>query len=282
MNIQGSKRFLYFCFLSIVIFQFTSCKTASRVPASGLEYFKSEKSVFPDYIETQVPQVAKIQKDDILAIIVSSLNKESNEILNFTNVNTLPVSVFSGNVGGGTQPLGYPVDSSGSVIIPLIGKVEVGGLTLQKAEEKIKLELEKSIKNPVVNVRFMNHKFSILGEVASAGTYNLLDDRTTILEAIALAGDLTQFGKRDSIIIIRNVNDVREIGMVNLRNRSVFTSPYFYLKNGDIIYIEPVRNKVLPEVPYQQTPPRSSFLQTIPVIVSSVSLLALLINLFSR
>jgi len=247
-----------------------------------LGYFQADSVAFPAYIETQIPQVSKIQKDDILAIIVSSLNKESNEILNFANVNALPVSVFSGSVGGGSQPLGFPVDSAGYVAMPLIGTVQVAGLTLQKAEERIRKELEKSIKEPVVNVRFMNYKFSILGEVGGAGTYNLLDDRTTILEAIALAGDLTVFAKRDSIMVIRNANGKREIGLVNLRNRSVFTSPYFYLKNGDIIYVEPNSSKVLPEIPYQQQPPPSLFLQRAPLVLSLLSILTIFVTLFPR
>jgi len=263
-------------------FWFSSCTTIPRVPPAQLGYFQADSVAFPAYIETQIPQVSKIQKDDILAIIVSSLNKESNEILNFANVNALPVSVFSGSVGGGSQPLGFPVDSAGYVAMPLIGTVQVAGLTLQKAEERIRKELEKSIKEPVVNVRFMNYKFSILGEVGGAGTYNLLDDRTTILEAIALAGDLTVFAKRDSIMVIRNANGKREIGLVNLRNRSVFTSPYFYLKNGDIIYVEPNSSKVLPEIPYQQQPPPSLFLQRAPLVLSLLSILTIFVTLFPR
>ena len=282
MNYKQVKVFFLICIATTAVFQLTSCKTIQRVPSSQLEYFKADSVIFPAYVETQVPQVAKIQPDDILAIIVSSLNKVSNEILNFSNVNTLPVSVFSGNVGGGSQPLGYPVDSSGNVVIPLIGKFPIAGMTLQEAEVKIRIELEKSIKEPVVNVRFMNHKFSILGEVGGVGTYNLLDDRTTILDAIALAGDLTVYGKRDSVIVIRNANGKREIGMVNLKNRSVFSSPYFYLKNGDIIYVEPTKNKVVPEVPYQLQPPPPLALQRIPLYLSFVSIFSLFFTLFRR
>lgn len=262
---------------------FSSCSTIPRVPQSQLGYFQADSSGFPASIETQMPQVSKIQRDDILAIIVSSLNKESNEILNFANVNSLPVSVFSGGAGGGgSQPLGFPVDSAGYVAMPLVGTVQVAGLTLQKAEARIRTELEKSIKEPIVNVRFMNYKFSILGEVGNIGTYNLLDDRTTILEAIALAGDLSVFAKRDSIVVIRNTNGKREIGLVNLRDRSVFTSPYFYLRNGDIIYVEPNRNKVLPEVPYQIQPPPSLFFQRLPLVLSLISIVALFVTLFRK
>lgn len=263
-----------------MLLQLTSCKTVQKVPPSKLGYFQSDSLKYPAYVEIQQPKVTVIQKDDILAIIVNSLNVESNEILNFTNVNTLPVSVFSGNIGGGGQPLGYPVDSLGYVNIPLVGKLLLGGLTLQRAEEVIKAQLEKSIKSPIVNIRFMNHKFSILGEANAVGTFNLLDDRTTIIDAIALAGDLTTFAKRDSIVVIRNIADKREIGIVNLSNRSVFMSPYYYLKNGDIIYIEPSKNKVVPEVPYQLQPPAPLALQRTSLYLSMVSFLVLIANLF--
>ena len=282
MNDNPTKRLLFFCIAAAMSFQFFSCKTAQQLPPARLEYFQTDNPGFPAYVETFVPQVAQIQKDDILAVIVSSLNKESNEILNFTNINTLPVSVFSGNVGGGSQPLGYSVDSSGSVVIPLIGKVALGGLTLQKAEEKIRVELEKSIKDPVVNVRFMNHKFSILGEVSAVGTYNLLDERTTILEAIALAGDLTMFGKRDSVTVIRYAGGKREIGKVNLRDRSVFSSPYFYVRNGDLIYVEPTKDKYLPLPPQPQAAPPSLFLQRAPIYLGLISTLVILVSLFTR
>lgn len=275
-----TKKTIFIITICVVFVQLISCKTIQRVQPPKLGYFKADSISYPAYINTQKPKVTLIQKDDILAIIVNSLNVESNEILNFTNVNTLPVSVFSGNVGGGVQPLGYPVDSLGFVNIPLIGKLALGGLTLQKAEEVIKAELEKSIKSPVVNLRFMNHKFSMLGEVNSVGTFNLLDDRTTIIDAIALAGDLTLFAKRDSIVIIRGTDNKREIGLINLKDRSVFSSPYFYLRNGDIIYVEPTKHKLVPEIPFQQQQPPSLALQRLPLYLSLVSFLVIVTNLF--
>ncbi|SOD81165.1 polysaccharide biosynthesis/export family protein [Spirosoma fluviale] len=242
-----------------------------------LEYFQSDNPQFPALIETVVPQVSYIKKGDILGIIVSTLNKESNEILNFSNVNTLPVSAFSGaGVGGGSQPLGFPVDSSGSVFMPIIGKQRVAGLTLEMAESKIKTVLEQTLKEPSVNIRFMNHKFSMLGEVNQVGTFNLLDDQTTILDALAACGDLTLYGKRDSVTVIRINNGMREIGRVNLRSREVFKSPYFYLQNGDIVYVEPTKDK---EIPFRQLNPN---LQRIPVYLGLFTSVISLIALFSR
>lgn len=254
------------------------------IPPPQLTYFQSKDTTLPAYIETVVPQVAKIQTGDILGIIISTLNKESNEILNFYNVSSLPLASFSpGSSAGGSssQPLGYPVDSLGDVSIPLIGKQKMSGLTIQQAEEKIRIEINKTIKDPAVSIRFMNHKFIVLGEVGQVGIFNLLNDHTTLIEAITAAGDLTMFGKRDSIRVIRTVGTRREIGLVNLRTRDVFTSPYFYLKNNDIIYVEPTKDKVLPIVQAPQQPP-SIFIQRAPLYLSFVTTLVTLIYLLKR
>ena len=261
-------------FTGLLCTQFTSCTT---MKPPQFEYFQSNNPSFPVSIETMVPQVAKIEKGDILGIIVSTLNKESNEILNFANVNSLPVSAFSGtSAGGGSQPLGFPVDSSGSVFMPMIGGQKLEGLTLELAELKIKRALEVTLKEPSVNIRFMNHKFSVLGEVNQVGSFNLLDDHTTILDALAACGDLTPFGKRDSITVIRIKKGMREIGKVNIRSREVFKSPYFYIQNGDVVYVEPTKEKVLPAKPVNPG------IQQIPIYVSLFTSLVSLILLFTK
>lgn len=230
-----------------LILQLSSC---INLKPSQFDYFRSRDPSYPKLIETAVPRVSRIQKGDILGVIVSSLNKESNEILNFTNVNSLPVSVFSGgSANSGSQPLGFLVDSSGHISMPMIGRQHVDGLTLELAENKLRSELGKTLKEPSVNVRFMNHKFSVLGEVKQVGTFNLLDDQTTILDVLAACGDLTDYAKRESITIIRNKDGMREIGKVNLRSLSVFTSPYFYVQNGDVVYVGPIPDKVLSPKP---------------------------------
>jgi polysaccharide export outer membrane protein len=194
-----------------------------------------------------IPTVSKIEPDDILAVTVVSFNQESNEILNFANTNALTMSSFPGQAGGGMQgrqPLGYRVDSAGGIVIPFIGRQEVAGYTLKQSAENIRVEIEKYIKEPSVNVRFLNHKFTIMGEVNRVGTYSLLDDRTTLLEAISMAGDLTIYGDRTTVTLIRKNKGNSELAKINLLTREVFESPYYYLKNGDVIYVEPTKGKI--------------------------------------
>ena len=257
-----------------------SCTTVKTRPAQ-LEYFQGNNdSTYPVSIQTTTPEVSRIQKGDMLGIVVRTLNKESNEVLNFYNVNSLPqASGTPGASEGGNQPLGYNVDSLGNISMPLIGKQKIDGLTLQQAEEKIRQAVEKTLKDPAVDMRFMNHKFTVLGEVGRVGTFSLLNDRTTIIEAITAAGDLSLFAKRDSIKIIRVVNGHRELGKVNIRSREVFTSPYFYVRNDDIIYVEPTKDKVLPQAP----PKNSLFFQRVPLylgLISSILSLSFLVARF--
>ncbi len=262
----------------LLISQFIACTTIKPAPPE-LEYFVSKDSIYPAYLDTATPQLTKIQKGDILGIIVSSLNKESNDILNFYNVSSLPLATFTpGSAGATNQPLGYPVDSLGNVSMPLIGKQKLEGLSLQQAEEKIRAKVEETLKEPAVNIRFMNHKFTVLGEVGQVGTFNLLNDRTTLIEAITAAGDLTIYGKRDNIKVIRVHDGKRQIGQVSLRNRDVFGSPYFYVRNDDIIYVEPTKNKVLPVAPEQP----SLFVQRTPLYLSIVSTLLSLAFIVTR
>jgi polysaccharide export outer membrane protein len=252
---------------SFFLFALFSCKIEKK-PIKP--FFQDKTAAYPFLTDVYVPQVSRIHKEDLLGITVSSLNKESNDILNFSNFNSLSISTLPGG-GGGSQAIGYSVDSSGNIVMAFVGKIHVENLTLEGAQEKIRLALNAFLKEPAVNIRFMNHKFVVLGEVNKGGAYNLLDDRTTLIDALASAGDLSVFAKRDSITIIRIVNDKREIGKVNLENRDIFKSPYFYLRNGDIIYVEPISEKTVPlpvDNRIRQVQVFTAILGTIVVLVS--------------
>ncbi|WP_460981581.1 polysaccharide biosynthesis/export family protein [Spirosoma fluminis] len=274
---HGSGRLRQIARLVIALLAVIQLSACTTVKPTQFEYFRSRSQSYPKLIETAVPRVSRIQKGDILGVIVSTLNKESNEILNFANVNQLPVSTFSGgSAGSGNQPLGYRVDSAGYISMPIIGRQKLEGLTLELAEAKLRADLEKTIVHPSVNVRFMNHKYSVLGEVRQVGSFNLLDDETTILDVLAACGDLTEYAKRDSITVIRNRNGVREIGKLNMRSLDVFKSPYFYIQHGDVVYVEPTKDKVIPPQPL------SSGLQKVTIYLGLVTSIASLIFLGSR
>jgi polysaccharide export outer membrane protein len=186
------------------------------------------------------PTALTIQTDDILAVIVTSLSEESNVLFNFSNIHPITTSSFPGaSVGvAGQQPLGYLVDPAGNISIPLVGNVKLAGLTLEEAGNLLKEKLNKYLKEPTVNVRLLNHKFTVLGEVGRPGVYNLLDNHTTIPEVIGMAGDLTAYGRRENVMLIRTANQKREVIKIDLTSRDVLNSPYYFIQNNDVLYVE--------------------------------------------
>jgi polysaccharide export outer membrane protein len=241
--------------------------------------FQSSDSLSVKLIPRVIPEVAKIQPNDILAITVSSMDKNSNEVLNFANINALTTSAFPGLPNSGAQrgqPLGYMVDASGKVELPFIGRVQVSGYTLSETADIVRLLIDSSlVADPAVNVRFLNHKFSVMGEVSRPGTFNLLDDRTSLPEALAMAGDIGIFGNREYVLLVRQNSQTQEMIRLDLTTDEIFTSPYFYIKNGDVIYVEPLKEKAT-------TTDRR--VQLAPIILSAVSttlvLLTFIVNAF--
>lgn len=231
-----TKPLAFLCFLALAACQISCVKTPV------ISYFDSADSTKVQFLPINSAPYSVIRKQDILSITVGSLSKETNEILNFNNVNTLFTTSFPGqNTGNRGQPLGFLVDEDGTVELPLIGKVKVEGMLLSEAADEFREKIALYLKDPSVNVRFLNHKFSILGEVSKPGMFNLLDDRTTLPEALALAGDLTVYGNRQNVTILRSFYGRSEMVKIDLRTKEIFESPYYYLKDGDMIYVEPVK-----------------------------------------
>lgn len=180
----------------------------------------------------------KIQKDDLLDIVVSSIEPE---LLRPFNQQSGGYGSSGGNNGGYNR--GYLVEVDGTINYPLLGKIKVAGLTRRQVIDLIqgKLEKEGYIKDPIVTVRFQNFRISVLGEVNRPGTYNISSERITMFEALSLAGDLTIHGRRDRVAVIRETDGERTILYHDLRSMDVFQSPDFYLRQNDMIYVEPNR-----------------------------------------
>jgi polysaccharide biosynthesis/export protein len=179
-----------------------------------------------------------IQPDDIISITVSSLNPESNVL--FNNVILPPTAPAASNNAAATRAgEGYQVDKSGFINFPVIGKIMLAGLTKEQAIEKMTSEIKVHVKNPIVNVRFMNFKVTVIGEVNAPATFVVATEKINVLEALGLAGDMTEFGRRENVLIIREQQGVRRTARVNLNNKDVLNSPFFYLQQNDIIYVEP-------------------------------------------
>lgn len=174
-----------------------------------------------------------IQPEDILGISISSLNPESSTVFNFSS-NT--VNGTNENYGG------YLVDQQGQIQLPIIGHIEVANLTTAQIKEKIRLKLLDYLKEPVVILKLLNFKVSVMGDVAQPGVFKIPNERLTLTEALSLAGDLNITALRQ-ILIVREVDGNREYIPVDLSKKSVFNAPYYYLKNNDVIYVQPGRAK---------------------------------------
>lgn len=214
-----------------------------------------------------------IKSGDILSITVNGLDKDDREMFNPIPVAYVPQY---NQIGGFVvlQPIkGFSVDSAGFILFPQLGKLRVAGLTTKELEVKLFNELEPIIKSPTVTVSIANYIISILGEVARPAQYVISNNQITFPEALSLAGDLTIYGNRTNVLLIREMEGRRRFARIDLTDRSLFTSPYFYLRSGDVIYVEPTKGKL--------TSTDRTF-QLAPVAISSLSLLLLVINILMQ
>jgi polysaccharide biosynthesis/export protein len=210
-------------------------------------YFKDNTPVDPIVTTQKMDPVkeAIIQAEDILAINVTSpssiVEDKGNTTVSIFNGGGTPYNASATLGGGSTSSNGFLVDASGYIDYPFLGKVKVGGLTIRQAKDALANRLRSIVKEPVVEIRIVNYRITVLGEVARAGTIIAPNHKMSIIDAIAAAGDIPITGRKDNILVIRENEGTREFARLNLNSREVFTSPYFYLKQNDIVYVEPAR-----------------------------------------
>jgi polysaccharide export outer membrane protein len=183
----------------------------------------------------KIPELT-VQPQDMLSVVVSS--KESELALPFN----LPI-IYQG-IGesmGQQRLLSYTVNKDGDIDFPVLGKLHVEGLTRNQLEQLVKEKIidEGYIKDPVVTVQFMNFRVTVNGEVARPGTYEIKNDHITLFEAVSMAGDLTIYGKRDNVKVVREKDGKRTVYEADLRTAAIFDSPVYYLQQNDIIYVTP-------------------------------------------
>jgi len=188
-----------------------------------------------------------IQPDDILAINIQVTDIDGPKTLPLGNLQTtVLVSPTGSNIGNAGNITGVLVDRNGDVELPILGQVHVGGLTTEKARDLIRVKATSKLTNPTVNVRFANFKITVLGEVQKPGTYIIPNEKVNILDALGLAGDLTIYGKRENILLVRqNPDGSQERVRIDLTKSSTLTSPYFYLRQNDYLIVEPIKTKVV-------------------------------------
>lgn len=223
------------------------------------------------YFQDSVTQAEKnimrnpvvIKPGDRLSISITAINKEAAEAFNITSAST------AGNVSG------YLVDSSGNIQLLQLGVLHVGGYTTPQLKDSLEQMLTSYIKGPLVTVSIVNFQVNMMGEIGHPGTLTVTDGKMTVLQAITAAGDITQYGKRDNILVIRETNGLREFGRIDISSNHVFESPYFYLQQNDIVYVEPDQAK-FNEVGLNRN------LRNLGIATSVITFAILLLNLAKR
>lgn len=185
----------------------------------------------------------KIQPDDLLTIIVSADDPETALPFNLSII-SLNSSSNSVLARGQETIQSYLVDANGAIDFPVIGKLKVSGLSRAELLQLLKEKIGKYIKNPIINIRIMNFKVSVQGEVTIPGTFSISSDRVTLIEALSLAKDLTIYGRRDNILIIREINGVKSYNRVDITKADFINSPFYYLAQNDVVYVEPNKTRI--------------------------------------
>lgn len=179
------------------------------------------------------PKEIFIQPGDVLSIVVYSRSLNQDQ-----------VTIFNLPASANTLMQGYQVSRSGNIDIPIIGAIKAVGLSKKELQDTLVRKLTEYVKNPSVIVKFLQFNVNVLGEVRTPGTYKFNVDKVTIIDALSAAGDLTDYGKRDSIIVIREENGKKITYSIDLRNKSIFNSPVYNLQPNDIVYVRPNKYKI--------------------------------------
>jgi len=243
-------------FLAIVLL--ASCKTQKAF------------SYLEDFTDTSGKMQVKfaeplIQKSDLLSILVYSDATDGGATDAMYNL-------VNPGAAGNTAAQGYLVDNDGFIQYPRIGKIKAEGLTKAQLSDEISKKLTGPLANPSVIVRLLNFKITLLGEVMRPGAITLPSEKITILEAIGLAGDISLYGKKEDIVILREVDGLVEHGKVDLSSKNIFDSPYYYLRQNDVVLVNPNKNKARLN--------DQVFNQRLSIAFSIINTIALLYNVF--
>ena len=255
---------LFFCFFFGTLL-LTSCVNTKKIV-----YFNNVEDT--TFYSGNIEKQNLIEPNDILGITISSLNAEASAAFNLQNNN---ISRATTVTGSNTESGGYLVNSNGTVELPMLGTIKAAGLTKIQLKDNITnlILKRKLLIDPIVDIRYLNYEVTVLGEVAKPTVITVPSEKISLLKAIGLAGDLTIYGKRDNVLLIREENGKKITRHIDLNSGNFFNSPYYYLQPNDVIYVEPNKNKAATAI---RNP------QLLPIVLSSLSVLAIVIDRLVR
>jgi polysaccharide export outer membrane protein len=252
--------------LTFLLFILSGCFLYSCTDTKKTTYFNNQ----PDAViqsSSNVPETI-IQPKDILGISVSSLNPTASAVFNAPNLSYANASSENGNT---LQSSGYLVDSAGFIQFPIIGNIKAAGYSCNQLKVIISKQLtdKNLLVDPIVAVRYLNYRVTVLGEVNHPAVITVPSEKISLLEAIGLAGDITVYGRKDNVMVIRETDNTKQIKRLDLNSNEIFNSPFYYLKSNDIVYVEANKAKVSSS---------SKTMQLLPIIFSGLSLIAIIVD----
>ena len=251
----------FFVLFSMIGVSLTSCRLREKIV-----YFQNNSI---DSLRSEMSYSPTLNTDDFLTISVYGEDPESVAPFNINN--SAMNSSNSGYLTGAPAYNGYLIDSNGDINMPVLGKVHVEGLSRVAATDTLQQKLKVYVHNPIVLIQIQNYKVTVLGDVRNPGTFKIPNERITILEAIGLAGDLNITGSRRNVMVIRDSSGVKQEFRLDLTSKNIFKSPAYYLKQNDVVYVEPSGVKRSEATIWRTTGPMIITLTSL--IVTTISLL---------
>ena len=255
-------KFIKILSLTLMVLAAVSCSTPKEI-----SYFQDLQPGISELTITD-PVEIKVRPKDKLSILVNSQDQKLNELFNLQNT--------GGNTSGNRIELGYTVDTQGFINFPVLGKVKVDGMTREQIAEHLTEQIKERelIKDPVVTVEFLNFGVSVLGEVNNPGRIKIDRDNMTILDALSEAGDLTIYGKREKVLVLRQENGKQRVYGVNLCSADhIYTSPVYYLQQNDVVYVIPNDTKSRQSTVNGNTVRSTSFWMSFASFILSIAVL---------
>ncbi len=243
-----------------------SCKSQK------LTYFENLGTEIDGTLNAPVADIRIRPGDELQINVTAPVPEAVAPYTSTTSTSAAPGVIDSREIA--TKELTYRVDTNGDIVFPVLGKVHAGGLTTAELADNLTRRIAEDVESPIVRVTLANFRIKVLGEVRNPGAYDMDRERVSVLDAVAMAGDLTMYGRRDNVVVIREEDGKVNYHKLNLNDARTLSSPYFYLQQNDVVYVDPSESRK-GQAAYNQN--NSYKISVISAVVSAVSVIASLI-----